>query len=326
MIEYLKNLQFENNWAWYLLIIPILLLAWNYLVSRRVAQPVKLASLKGMPAVLHSRKLGLKKLLPFIYLLVVVLLIFCIARPRGNSEGISVVLSLDISGSMGAQDLRPNRLAAALNVAEDFIKSRPQDRIGLVVFKAEAFTQCPITTDHDALLEQLSKLQPNVLLDGTAIGVGLGTAVARLVESKSTSKVVILLTDGANNAGFLDPDVAADMAKNEHIRVYTILLGNKDVPMEMFNPMTGQNEIVKMEFDEELLQRIAKKTNGKSYNAADNNKLQQIFKDIDLLEKNIIKNDKFSKHDELFYAIAILALIILLLALILDLTYLKSIS
>jgi Ca-activated chloride channel family protein len=278
-----------------------------------------------MPTQFYSRKLFLKKNLFFLYLISIVLLIICIARPQGSAEGISIVISLDISGSMAAQDLQPNRLGAALHVANDFIQSRPKDRIGLVVFKAEAFTQCPITTDHEALLEQLSKLQPQVLIDGTAIGLGLGTSVARLKESKSKSKVIILLTDGSNNAGFLDPETAADMAVKEHIRVYTIAIGNKNYTMEMYNPLTGQNELVKMDFDEALLKSIAKKTNAKFYNASDNNKLNEIFNDIDLLEKNMILDDKYAKQEELFYPLAILSLLIFLLAVILENTYLKTI-
>lgn len=326
MIDYIKNMHFHNPWAGYLLIIPLLLLLWKIFLAEKFRHQVSISSLASMPSKFYSRKLFLKKNIFYLYLISIVLIILSIARPQGSAEGISIVLTLDISGSMGAQDLKPNRLGAALRVADDFIQSRPKDRIGLVVFKAEAFTQCPITTDHEALLEQLSKLQPNVLTDGTAIGLGLGTAVARLKESKSKSKVIILLTDGSNNAGFLDPETAADMAVKEHIRVYTISVGNKNYAMEMYNPLTGQNEIVKMDFDEALLKSIAKKTNAKFYNASDNNKLNEIFKDIDLLEKNLILDDKYAKQEELFYPFAMLAFFIFLVLIILENTYLKTID
>ena len=326
MIDFLKNMQFENDWAWYLLIIPILLLLLHLWKLRNNVTSYALSTLQGLPQKLETPKVKLQKIIPYLYLLSMTLVIACIARPKGSAEGISIVIATDISGSMGAQDLKPNRLAAALKVANDFIQNRPKDRIGLVVFKAEAFTQCPITTDHDALLEQLSKLQLNVLTDGTAIGLGLGTAVARLKESKSKSKVIILLTDGANNAGFLDPETAADMAKTENIRVYTIAVGIQDYMAEYYNDQTGQMETIKLEFDEKVLQMIAKKTNGKYYNASDNNKMEAIFKDIDLMEKNIILEDENSKQDELFYPFAFVALILFLVAFILQNTYLKSIS
>lgn len=326
MIDIFRNMHFENAWAWYLLALPLVLGLWYSFALRKQYGVVTLSTLQGLGTKLDSAKLRMRRWLPYFYLLVMLLIIICIARPKGSSEGISIVIATDISGSMGAQDLRPNRLAAALQVAEDFIKSRPRDRIGLVVFKAEAFTQCPITTDHDALLEQLSKLQPYVLTDGTAIGLGLGTAVSRLKESKSKSKVIILLTDGANNAGFLDPETASEMAKVEKIRVYTIAVGNKNTLMEQIDPATGQVMLGQSDFDEKLLKSIATKTNGKFYNASDNGKLEQIFKDIDLLEKNIVLEDKFSKSEELFFPFALLAFIILVLLIILQTTYLKSIS
>lgn len=326
MIDFLKDIQFDNEWAWYLMLIPILMSIWFWFMQKKSFKPYTISTLSGLNSNNHSKKLFLKKYLPILPILASVFIIICIARPRGSTEGISIVLSLDISGSMAAEDLYPNRLEAALSVAEKFIQSRPKDRIGLVVFKAEAFTQCPITTDHDALLEQLSKLQLNVLSDGTAIGLGLGTAVARLKESKSKSKVIILLTDGVNNAGFLDPTVAADLASDESIRVYTIAVGRKDYPMQNYDPLTGQTYTVKSEFDEELLKNISKKTNGKFYNASDNFKMEEIFKDIDLMEKNIILDDQFSKKNELFSPFALVAILLLLVYFILQYSYLKSIS
>lgn len=319
-------MHFENDWAWYLLLIPLLLLVLHVWKLRKNATSYNLSTLQGLPVNLNSSKVKWQRMIPFIYILSMLFVIICIARPKGSTEGISIVIATDISGSMGAQDLKPNRLAAALNVADEFIQNRPNDRIGLVVFKAEAFTQCPITTDHDALLEQLSKLRLDVLTDGTAIGLGLGTAVARLKESKSKSKVVILLTDGANNAGFLDPETAADMAKTENIRVYTIAVGIQNFTQEYFNEETGQYETIKLEFDEKVLQMIAKKTNGKFYNASNNNKMKEIFKDIDLMEKNIVLEDKNAKQDELFYPFAFVAMLLFMLAFILQKTYLKSIS
>lgn len=326
MKQQLSQLYFDNPWAFALLLIPILMLLWHYIGASRFKTTQVVSSIGGIPLHMKSTKLRIQKCLPFIYAFSALFLVIAIARPKGNTEGISIVLATDISGSMSANDLKPNRLVAALNVADKFIVSRPYDRIGLVVFKAEAYTQCPITTDHDALLEQLAKLKPEILTDGTAIGLGLGTAVARLKESKSKSKVIVLLTDGASNSGFLKPEAAAEMAAQEGIRVYTIAIGTKGSYSENFDPTTGMINRIKTDFDESLLKKIAETTRGKYYNATDNKTLQDVFTSIDVLEKNIIRDDKLSKKEERFHLFAIISFVLFIIGFVLQHTYLKSIS
>lgn len=249
------------------------------------------------------------------------LLIVAMARPQSSTklqsittEGIDIVLAMDISSSMLARDFDPNRLEAAKSVAIDFIKARRNDRIGLVVYSGESFTQCPLTSDHDKLINLMGELKNGMIKDGTAIGMGLANAVNRLKESDAKSKVVILLTDGENTAGSIAPVTAAEIAATYGVRVYTIGVGTKGLaPMPYQDPMgriSYQNAEVNI--DEESLQEIAEITDGKYFRATDNEKLEDIYQEIDTLEKTIIEETQFEKRSEEFLPLALWALGILM--------------
>ena len=232
------------------------------------------------------------------------LLIIAIARPQSSTnweesttEGIDIVLAMDISGSMLAQDLKPDRLEASKNVAMDFISKRINDRVALVIFAGESFTQCPLTTDHNVLINLFKDVKSGMIDDGTAIGMGLATAVNRLKDSEAISKVIILLTDGVNNSGMVPPLTAAEIAEKFDIRVYTIGVGTEGfAPYPFQTPFGIQYQEVEVKIDEKTLQDIATLTNGKYFRATNNNSLKEIYKDIDALEKSKIEKKKFKKH------------------------------
>lgn len=262
-----------------------------------------------------------------------VLLIIAITRPQSSinweesiTEGIDIILAMDISGSMRAMDLKPDRLEASKNVAIDFISKRRNDRIGLVIFAGESFTQCPLTTDHNVLTNLFKDVKSGMVNDGTAIGMGLATAVNRLKESKAISKVIILLTDGVNNTGMVPPITAAEIAQKFGIRVYTIGVGTKGLaPYPFETPFGLQYQDVEVKIDEETLQDIATLTDGKYFRATNNSSLKEIYKDIDALEKSKIEITEFHKRSEEFLPFALFGLGILFLAFILQITYLKQI-
>lgn len=250
---------------------------------------------------------------------VITLLAFTIAlaRPQSsqvnetvNSEGIDIILSMDISGSMLAQDFIPNRIEAAKKVADNFVQHRITDRIGLVIFSGESFTQCPLTTDQQIIREQLKNIRSGLLEDGTAIGMGLATAVDRLRNSKAKSKVIVLLTDGVNNAGLIDPITALEIAKAYQIKVYTIGIGSEGSAPYPVQDAFGNTQMQQMpvQIDEPLMQRISKETGGKYYRAKDNDALQKIYADIDKLEKTRIEMSSFTQYAELFFPFAMLGL------------------
>ena len=260
------------------------------------------------------------------------------ARPQTHNswdnkqvEGIDIMLAMDVSTSMLAEDLKPNRLEAAKNVASEFIADRPNDNIGLTIFAGEAFTQCPMTTDHASLINLLQSVRTDIaarglISDGTAVGMGLANAVSRLKDSKAKSKVVILLTDGSNNMGDISPMTSAQIARSMGIRVYTIGVGtNKVAPYPM--PVAGGTQYVNIpvEIDSKTLSAIAATTEGNFYRATNNRELKQIYKDIDQLEKSKMDVKKFSKRYEAYQPFAIAALLILLLEVILRTTVLRRI-
>lgn len=253
-----------------------------------------------------------------------VLLVTAMARPQrlltGEdvlTEGVDIMIDLDISGSMDARDFQPrNRLEVAKRVTADFIKGRVADRIGLVVFSARAVTRCPLTVDYDVLLQLVDSTQLGMLPDGTAIGNALATAVNRLRASKARSKVVILVTDGVNNTGEIDPMTAADMAQALGVKAYCVGVGREGTaPFPVFNPYTGQKQLVEMEvkIDEDALREIARRTGGKYYRAMDPVALKQIFGQIDTLEKSEVKIRKWSDYNELFPPYLLAGLLLLLL-------------
>ena len=268
----------------------------------------------------------------FLRTMVVVLLIICLARPQTkmssekvSTEGIDIVMALDISSSMLAQDFLPNRLEAASKVATEFINGRPNDRVGLVVFAGESFTQCPLTTDHKVVLDALEQLESGLIEDGTAIGMGLATAADRLKDSDSKSKVVILLTDGENNQGIIDPKTAAEIAASLNIRVYTIGVGTDGLaPYPITDPF-GRTRLqkVKVAIDEELLEYIANLTGVSYYRATDERKLKDIFKEIDKLEKTRIEVASFTRYSEKFLPFALAAFLLLVFEQLLNLLIIK---
>jgi Ca-activated chloride channel family protein len=270
---------------------------------------------------------------PFIFRLMAILfLILALARPQirndeqiTNGEGIDIILCLDISGSMLAQDFSPNRMEAAKNVAAEFIDGRPTDRIGLVIFSGESFTMCPLTTDRSVLKTQLFSVESGLLEDGTAIGSGLATSVERLRSSKSKSKVIILLTDGENNGGLIDPNTAKEIAKAVGVRVYTVGVGTEGfapMPVQTSGGVVMQRE--KVSIDEKLLTQIASETGAKYFRAKDNESLTAIYREIDQLEKSKIEITTMKRYSEQFFPFAILATMLLVLEYVLRLTVFRK--
>ncbi|MBQ7424326.1 MAG: VWA domain-containing protein [Prevotella sp.] len=267
-----------------------------------------------------------------------VLIVLVLARPQTHNswgsrttEGIDIMLAMDVSTSMLAQDLRPNRMEAAKSVATEFIADRPDDNIGLTIFAGEAFTQCPMTTDYSSLINLLKNVRTDIaarglIEDGTAIGMGLANAVTRLKDSKTKSKVVILLTDGSNNMGDISPLTAAQIAKSLGIRVYTIAIGTKGVaPYPMQVGGTIQYVNMKVDIDTETLSQIAKIADGHFYRATNTEELKKIYKDIDQLEKTRMNVKTFSRHYEAYQPFAIAAVLLLLLEILLRLTWFRRI-
>ncbi len=309
-----------DEWAnpeylWALLLIPALI-AW-YLLRNKKRDPELVFSdnqvFADMPP---SPKIYLVHLLFVIRLFVIALLIVALARPQSvsskqniNIEGIDIVTALDVSSSMLARDLQPNRLEAAKAVSKDFISKRPNDRVGLVIFSGEAFTQVPLTTDHQMIYSLFREIESGMIEDGTAIGDGLATSVSRLKDSQAISKVIILLTDGVNNAGSIDPRSAAELARMYGIRVYTIGVGTQGyAPYPMQTPFGVQMQNVEVQIDEDLLKEIAKATGGRYFRAQDNKSLKAIYDEIDKLEKSKIDVQEFKRKHEKFMGFALWAL------------------
>jgi Ca-activated chloride channel family protein len=264
----------------------------------------------------------------------IALLIIVLARPQKTdkfqnvtTEGIDIILTLDISGSMLARDFKPDRLEASKNVATEFVSGRPYDRMGLVVFSGESFTQCPLTTDHAVLINLMHELQSGMIEDGTAIGNGLATAVNRIKDSEAKSKVIILLTDGVNNRGEIAPATAADIAKTYGIRVYTIGVGSQGMaPYPVQTPYGLQYQNMPVEIDEAILKEIASKTGGKYFRATDNDKLIQVYAEIDKMEKSKIDVRQFTRKEEKFLIPGIIAFILLGLEILSRITIYKNIT
>jgi Ca-activated chloride channel homolog len=284
----------------------------------------------------ETRKWSPKKYLFYLTyllrLLTIGLLIVALARPQSSSsrqdvtiEGIDIVMALDISGSMLAMDLKPDRLEAAKEIAAEFISGRPNDRFGLVIFSGETFTQAPLTTDHTVVKNLFKDIKSGMIQDGTAIGDGLATSVSRLKDSKAVSKVVILLTDGVTNMGSVDPLTAAEMAKMYGIRVYTVGVGTTGTaPMPVRTPFGMQTQYVEVTIDEELLQQVSEMTNGRYFRATSNQKLRDVYNEIDQLEKSKIDVTEFTRTKEEFFPFALLALILLTMEVLLRNTVFKT--
>jgi Ca-activated chloride channel family protein len=304
-----KDITFAYPWMfWFLLLIPAML-TWYWYRGRKRQPAITYSSLKLMRGVPKTWKEKFRDIPPVFRALGVGLLIVALARPQSfNSgenmyaQGIDIAMLLDISGSMLAEDFKPNRVGAAKNVIDDFIEGRTSDRIGLVIFSREAFTQCPLTIDYAVLRNLLSQVKPGMIEDGTAIGNAIANGVNRLKDSQSKSKIIILLTDGMNNAGEIDPITAARIAKTFNIRIYTIGVGTRgEAPYPVQTPFGIRYQMIPAEIDENMLGQIADITNGKFYRATNNKKLEEIYKDIDQLEKTKIEVTSYRNAKELFF-------------------------
>ena len=330
-----NNFEFLNpEFLWLLILIPFLAV-WYFFVRKKDAAVLTMPSVKGFkvkPSILSK----LKPILSLLRILALAAIIIALARPRNVSvskktktnKGIDIVMAIDVSASMLARDLKPNRLEALKKVAIDFVDRRPNDRIGIVVYAGESFTQTPITSDKAIVKRTISELKWGQLEGGTAIGMGLGSGVNRLKESKAKSKVIILLTDGVNNSGNIDPRTATELAKELGIKVYTVGIGTNgmaDFPWSK-DPRTGRLNFRKqqVEIDEDLLKEIASETNGKYFRATDNTSLKEIYDEIDKLEKTKIEEFKYYNYQERYRSLVLLAIGLLLFEFLLRNTLFKS--
>lgn len=324
---------FANSTYLYLLLLLIPAIGWYIWKLHKSQASMQVSATQAFDKVPTTYKVYLRHL-PFVLrMLAIALLIVVLARPQStnswqnsSTEGIDIMMAMDISSSMLAQDLKPNRLEAAKDVAAAFINGRPNDNIGLVLFARESFTQCPLTTDHTVLLNLFNDIQSGLLEDGTAIGLGLANAVSRVKDSQAKSKVIILLTDGSNNAGEIAPVTAAEIAKSFGIRVYTIGVGTEgEAPYPYQTPFGIQYQNVRVDIDEGTLKEIAATTGGEYFRATDNKSLKQIYAEIDQLEKTKISVQEYSKKQEEYKNWALLVFGLLLLEILLRNTVLRNI-
>ncbi|MBI4945422.1 MAG: VWA domain-containing protein [Bacteroidetes bacterium] len=331
-MNFFSNISFAHPMLlWLLVVIPILIASY---VLRNNWGEIQISSLANFLLTARSFKEYLKHFMFAMKLIAIGLLIVVVARPQSKTswkniitEGIDIVLAMDISGSMLAKDFKPNRIEAAKEVATEFIDARTNDRIGLVVFSGESFTQCPLTTDHAIIKNLMGDIKTGMIADGTAIGMGLATAVSRIKDSKAKSKVIILLTDGINNMGAVAPQTAAEIAKAFGVRLYTIGVGSMGkalAPVAMYPNGQYVYDYVPVEIDEKMLGNIADMTGGKYFRATGNDKLTSIYKEIDRMEKTIVEERKHTRRTEEFFPYALAAGILLLLDFALNNTILRS--
>lgn len=330
--EYFQHITFAQPWFFALFALVPLLLWWQFTGGKKQKAGIIVSSVSSLKNI-RSWKSSLRWLLTALRVITISCIIVALARPQTRNdeelvsgEGIDIVLCIDVSGSMLAQDFTPNRLEAAKEVAANFAAGRPTDRIGVVIFSGESFTLCPLTTDQNVLRSQIYNIQSGLLEDGTAIGSGLATSVDRLRASQSKSKVAILLTDGENNGGQIPPLTAKELAKATGVRVYTIGVGTEgmaNVPVQ--TPGGGvvlQRE--KVNIDEKLLTKIADETGGKYFRAKDNEGLKNIYNEIDKLEKTRVEVTALKRYNEKFFPIALAALFFLLLEILLRHTLFRT--
>jgi len=316
----MKDLTFQSPVYFYLLIVVATMIVWYVLKEKDSKATLQFSTLSGFELNPGKWRNLARHGLFLLRIASLSLLIFALARPQSTkhwrntrTEGIDIMLAIDISSSMLARDFKPDRLDASKDVAIQFISARPNDRMGLVVFSGESFTQCPLTTDHAVLINLFHEIKSGMIEDGTAIGNGLATAINRLKDSKAKSKVIILLTDGVNNKGEIAPLTAAEIAQTLGIRVYTIGVGTMGMaPYPVNTPMGIQYQNMKVKIDEKVLEEIASETGGKYFRATDNNKLISIYKQIDQLEKSKIEVNEISKREEQYVKYALWALVLLL--------------
>ena len=330
-----KEIDLANpEYLWFLILIPVVIL-WEYTSRFNKYPNLKLSSLKGF----KSEKSFLVKFRPFIFILrvfAITLIIIALSRPQivqvskksKINRGIDIVMAIDVSSSMLAQDLKPNRLAALKRVASEFIDDRLSDRIGLVVYAGESYTKTPITNDKSIIKLALDDIRyENLIEDGTAIGMGLATSVNRLKDSKAKSKIIILLTDGVNNSGFIDPKIATELAVEYGIKTYTIGLGsngNARAPVGLLPNGSFRYGITKVEIDEDLLKEISKSTGGLYFRATNNKKLEEIYSEINKLEKTEIEEFKYYNYQDQYRILVLISISLLFIEWIFKNTLFKS--
>jgi Ca-activated chloride channel family protein len=327
-----NNITFANPHILYLLILIPLLILWYWRNNKKRSPAITYSNLELFSELHYTLKERLRHLPFFMRILGLSLLIIALARPQSFSsgenvytEGIDIAMLLDISGSMLAEDFKPNRLEAAKQVIDEFVSGRTTDKIGLVVFASESFTQCPLTIDYPVLRGLLSEIKSGIIEDGTAIGTAIANGVNRLKDSEAKSKVVILLTDGVNNSGEIDPITAAQIAKKFGIRIYTVGVGTEgEAPYPFQTPFGKRYQMVPVEIDEETLKQVAEITDGNYFRATDNKKLEEIYNEIDTLEKTRVEITSYRKAKELFYSWLGAGLILVFLELVISRSYLRK--
>ena len=329
------NLEFLNPEHFIFLVIIPIIIVWNYFNSDKLTNSIKFSNSEafGESGNFYSK---LKSILKYLRLISIILIVTSLARPQvidtstrvKTNSGIDIIMAIDVSASMLAKDLKPNRLDALKNVAEEFIKNRISDRIGLVEYAGESYTKTPLTTDKSVTLRSLKDIKYNNIIEGgTAIGMGLATSVNRIKDSKAKSKVIILLTDGVNNAGFIDPMTAAELATEFQIKIYSIGLGTNGLalsPVGIDSRGKFNYANVQVEIDEKLLTQISEMTGGKYFRATDNDRLKEIYSDIDELEKTEIEEFKYYSVDEKYRYFLLPAIILIAFEMIMKLTILRS--
>lgn len=317
----------------YLLLVLVPLTAWYVWKEKKQVPTIQVSSDTAYRQFGNSWRKRLRHLPFLIRWILIALLIFILARPQSTerwqhdvTEGIDIVLALDVSTSMLAMDFKPNRIEAAKEIAIEFVSGRKNDRIGLVVFAGESFTQCPLTTDHPVVINLMNELKTGVLEDGTAIGMGLATAVNRLRESEARSKVIILLTDGENNQGEISPVMAAEIAAHYGITIYTVGVGSRGTaPYPFETPFGRRVEDVEVKIDEDMLRQVANLTGGAYFRATDNAKLKEIYQEIDAMEKSKIEVQKYSHRYDEYWIFALVAAALLLLEILMRNTIFRTI-
>jgi len=332
-MKLLNNLELANpEFLWLLVLIPLLAI-WHFVMRKKDTASLTISNTKGFGQ--QSILAKLKPLLYLLRLLALTALIIALSRPRDvevstktkTTRGIDIVMAIDVSASMLAKDLRPNRLEALKNVAIKFVNKRPNDRIGIVEYAGESFTKTPITSDKRIVINTIRKLRWGDLQGGTAIGMGLGSAVNRLKDSKAKSKVIILLTDGVNNSGFVDPRTATELAKELGLKVYTIGLGTNGTALFPYAKSPSGELLFKnapVEIDEKLLKYIAQETDGKYFRATDNEKLASIYDEINKLEKTKVEELKYTNFKERYRSLVLLAGFLILFEMLLRFTIFRS--
>lgn len=330
----LQEITFYNpEFLWLLILLPFLVFG-NIKINKKKSSQLKISSIKSLGV--KSFKIKIYPILDILRYLAISMLIIALSRPQivdvstqtKTSKGIDIVIAVDVSSSMLAQDLSPNRLDALKEVAKEFINDRVNDRIGLVVYAGESYTKTPVTSDKSIIIKSLEEIKfDGVIEDGTAIGMGLATAVNRLKDSKAKSKVIILLTDGVNNSGFIDPNTAADLALSYEIKTYTIGLGsngNALAPIAINPNGTFRFGLTKVEIDEKLLKSIAKKTGGLYFRATDNKRLKDVYQEINKLEKTEVEEFKYTNAQERYRVFVLISFVLVFIEWLLKSTFFKS--